>query len=342
MKRSIILITVAALALVGCTKVQDVYIGAPESHEIAFQAVSTPTTRAAVDGTAFPADVTMQVAAWDVTNNRDFFTATAFTKDATTWKGGKYWPLSAAYINFLAYANLTSGSATWNLVGENKAASGVTLVMADNSSTQNDLMYACGHGEVTFESNTLSFPANVPMQFKHAQAWVKFTVKAGDAASASAITVNKITLNSVSCQGTYTVTHTNWNSTSANTVAGVWSAYDTYAGNVDAVAAAGYSALSISVQDFASLKIKLASPDTIRAWSYGEVKKPETINYRTLRPEKDGLFCERIFGTTKEWECYCGKFKSIRYKGVICDRCGVEVTHFKVRRERTGHIEHPE
>ncbi len=93
------------------------------------------------------------------------------------------------------------------------------------------------------------------------------------------------------------------------------------------------------VQDFDSLKIKLASPEAIKSWSYGEVKKPETINYRTLRPEKDGLFCERIFGTTKEWECYCGKFKSIRYKGVICDRCGVEVTHFKVRRERTGHIE---
>lgn len=93
------------------------------------------------------------------------------------------------------------------------------------------------------------------------------------------------------------------------------------------------------IQDFDSIRIKLASPDDIRAWSYGEVKKPETINYRTLRPEKDGLFCERIFGTTKEWECYCGKFKSIRYKGVICDRCGVEVTHFKVRRERTGHID---
>jgi DNA-directed RNA polymerase subunit beta' len=93
------------------------------------------------------------------------------------------------------------------------------------------------------------------------------------------------------------------------------------------------------IQDFDSIMIRLASPDSIRAWSYGEVKKPETINYRTLRPEKDGLFCERIFGTTKEWECYCGKFKSIRYKGVICDRCGVEVTHFKVRRERMGHIE---
>jgi DNA-directed RNA polymerase subunit beta' len=93
------------------------------------------------------------------------------------------------------------------------------------------------------------------------------------------------------------------------------------------------------LQDFDHIMIRLASPDQVRAWSYGEVKKPETINYRTLRPEKDGLFCERIFGTTKEWECYCGKFKSIRYKGVICDRCGVEVTHFKVRRERMGHIE---
>jgi len=93
------------------------------------------------------------------------------------------------------------------------------------------------------------------------------------------------------------------------------------------------------IQEFDSILIKLAAPEQIKAWSYGEVKKPETINYRTLRPEKEGLFCERIFGTTKEWECYCGKFKSIRYKGVVCDRCGVEVTHFKVRRERMGHIE---
>ncbi len=92
-------------------------------------------------------------------------------------------------------------------------------------------------------------------------------------------------------------------------------------------------------EDFEKITIRLAKPDKVREWSYGEVKKPETINYRTLRPEKDGLFCERIFGTTKEWECYCGKFKSIRYRGVICDRCGVEVTHPRVRRERMGHIE---
>ena len=77
----------------------------------------------------------------------------------------------------------------------------------------------------------------------------------------------------------------------------------------------------------------------IRAWSYGEVKKPETINYRTLKPERDGLFCERIFGPTKDWECHCGKYKKIRYKGKICDRCGVEITKSKVRRERMGHIE---
>lgn len=88
-----------------------------------------------------------------------------------------------------------------------------------------------------------------------------------------------------------------------------------------------------------SIKIGLASPDQIREWSHGEVKKPETINYRTLKPERDGLFCERIFGPTKDWECHCGKYKRIRYKGKICDRCGVEVTRSKVRRERMGHIE---
>ncbi|WP_274236558.1 DNA-directed RNA polymerase subunit beta' [Allobacillus halotolerans] len=95
----------------------------------------------------------------------------------------------------------------------------------------------------------------------------------------------------------------------------------------------------IDVNKFEFMKIGLASPNKIRSWSYGEVKKPETINYRTLKPEKDGLFCERIFGPTKDWECHCGKYKRVRYKGVVCDRCGVEVTKSKVRRERMGHIE---
>ncbi|WP_062751234.1 DNA-directed RNA polymerase subunit beta' [Shouchella tritolerans] len=95
----------------------------------------------------------------------------------------------------------------------------------------------------------------------------------------------------------------------------------------------------IDVNNFEYMKIGLASPNKIRSWSRGEVKKPETINYRTLKPEKDGLFCERIFGPQKDWECHCGKYKRVRYKGVVCDRCGVEVTRAKVRRERMGHIE---
>ncbi len=95
----------------------------------------------------------------------------------------------------------------------------------------------------------------------------------------------------------------------------------------------------LDVNNFDSMRIGLASPDKIREWSHGEVKKPETINYRTLKPERDGLFCERIFGPTRDWECHCGKYKRIRYKGIVCDRCGVEVTRAKVRRERMGHIE---
>ena len=94
----------------------------------------------------------------------------------------------------------------------------------------------------------------------------------------------------------------------------------------------------IKTTDFDAIKLKLASPDEILTWSHGEVTRPETINYRTQKPEKDGLFCERIFGPSKDWECYCGKYKKIRYKGIICDKCGVEVTRSIVRRERMGHI----
>jgi len=95
----------------------------------------------------------------------------------------------------------------------------------------------------------------------------------------------------------------------------------------------------LDVNFFDELRIGLATAENIRQWSYGEVKKPETINYRTLKPEKDGLFCEKIFGPTRDWECYCGKYKRVRFKGIICERCGVEVTRAKVRRERMGHIE---
>ena len=93
------------------------------------------------------------------------------------------------------------------------------------------------------------------------------------------------------------------------------------------------------VSDFNSVRLKLASPEQIMEWSSGEVTKPETINYRTQRYEKDGLFCEKIFGPSRDWECYCGKYKRIRYKGIVCDKCGVEVTRSSVRRERMGHIQ---
>ena len=95
----------------------------------------------------------------------------------------------------------------------------------------------------------------------------------------------------------------------------------------------------LEVNNFNAVRITLASPEQIRSWSRGEVTKPETINYRTLKPERDGLFCERIFGPQKDWECACGKYKRVRYKGIVCDKCGVEVTRAKVRRERMGHIE---
>src|SRR6476619_5548198 len=95
----------------------------------------------------------------------------------------------------------------------------------------------------------------------------------------------------------------------------------------------------MDINNFDAIEIGLASSKKIRSWSHGEVTKPETINYRTLKPEKDGLFCERIFGPTKDWECYCGKYKRVRYKGIVCERCGVEVTRSKVRRERMGHVD---
>ena len=93
------------------------------------------------------------------------------------------------------------------------------------------------------------------------------------------------------------------------------------------------------VEDFDSIRIGLASPDMIRSWSFGEVKKPETINYRTFKPERDGLFCAKIFGPVKDYECLCGKYKRLKHRGVVCEKCGVEVTQAKVRRERMGHIE---
>ena len=100
-----------------------------------------------------------------------------------------------------------------------------------------------------------------------------------------------------------------------------------------------YMSQQVAEESFDEIKISIASPEQIRSWSYGEVKKPETINYRTFKPERDGLFCARIFGPVKDYECLCGKYKRMKYRGIVCEKCGVEVTLSKVRRERMGHIE---
>ena len=228
MKKIYLTLCVAALALVSCVKTNDVYTGTPESRQIAFSPFALNATKAPIDGTTFSPE-SMQVAAYDVTNSRDFFAATAFTKDnvSGTWKGGKYWPLSAARINFLAYAELNNtegSSATWDVVeGEtSEKASGVVLVMADNKTAQSDLMYAIGTGAVTQDGNSLLFPDNVPMVFKHAQAWISFYVDAYDATSGGKVTLNSITLNGAKYNGTFTVTHANYNAASEQAVSGAW------------------------------------------------------------------------------------------------------------------------
>ena len=249
MKKNLFFISVAALALGACTSdnVVEENNSVKQPKEIAIQAITTPNTRAAVTGTSFP-EIPMKVAAYDVTLDRDLFGATTFSKDATTWKGGKYWPFATTTINFLAIANANSDNATgvtWGVTDANYASK-VVVAMADNRTAQRDLMYAIGTG-----NNSSSFPT-IPMEFKHAQAWVKFNVKAGNTTSATAITVNSITLNSVSCQGTYTVTQTNFDQATGQVAAGAWSDYASNAGNVTL---APSFTLSTSGADFGDLMV---------------------------------------------------------------------------------------
>ncbi|MBR6492726.1 MAG: fimbrillin family protein [Paludibacteraceae bacterium] len=272
MKKSLFILASAALVLASCNN--DVQIAenvgladGNQQKEIAFTPYAQVPNRvkgnAPISGTTFPTDLHMMVTAYDATASAVFFDAADFAKDGTNWTGGKYWPYQAATINFLAIANANADNETGVTWGTNKADQ-VTVVMSDNSSAQRDLMYACGTGTVALSGNTLTFPASpVSMVFKHAQAWLHFTVKAGDAASATAITVNSITLNTVSCAGTYTITHTNYDQTKAardadasknGSVAGVWSAYGD-GSNIAAVGATGYSALSEEAQNFADLLV---------------------------------------------------------------------------------------
>ncbi len=238
MKKLFLLVPVAALVMTACTSESTESVGAAQQpKEIAFKAVAQPATRAAadtyqyaIDGTDFPHDLNMYVAAYQVSPTAtNYFSGTQFiygyqagaSASGTTWGGAtaKYWPLAPAYINFLAYANVT-GSAAFN---STTPASAAVITQTDNHTAQTDLMYAIGNGEVTQNpDNSLTFPTNVPMQFKHAQAWMDFYVKANSDVE-EAITVNSITLTGAKYSGTYTITHTNYASNSGQTVAGAWS-----------------------------------------------------------------------------------------------------------------------
>ena len=264
MKKSLFILATAALVLASCNN--DVKIAENKTmgnnpQEIAFFPLAEKAARmqapakAPVQGNVFPVGTSMQVAAYDAGAGRTFFAAKEFAKSSTlaTWVSNPatYWPLSPTTINFLAYANLTAGSAAWNAT----PASEVVLTMGDNKTTQNDLMFAIGTGTVVQNpDNTLAFPTSVPMVFKHAQAWIQFNVKAATSTVASALTINSITLNDVSCQGVCTVTQTNYNAVSGQGVAAAWSGYDTYAGDIAAVKDGGFT-FSTSYDEFANLMV---------------------------------------------------------------------------------------
>lgn len=241
MKKFFLLVPVAALAMTACTSESNEFVGDKQQaqREIAFSALTQPNTRAAVDGTAFPTTLDMMVTAYQVEATGGsagvYFDATPFkyqyaggvsnsSVNASYWGGepARYWPLTEAYINFLAIANANADNATGVTWGSNKADN-VQIVMSDNSSAQRDLMYARGDGDVTKSGNTLSFDPKVDMEFHHAQAWIDFKVKAKTSVE-TAITINSITLTGASYAGTYTVTHANYDAKTSQSVSGAWSA----------------------------------------------------------------------------------------------------------------------
>lgn len=239
MKKILFLASLAAVAMTSCTSESNEYVGGNNNtpKEIAFSAFAQPTTRAAadtyqyaIDGTTFPTDLNMYVAAYQVepTPAGNFFAGTQFIYNnaggaagsSAKWGGAtaKYWPLSPCYINFLAYANVT-GSAAFNATNY---ASEVVVTQTDNSSAQTDLMYAIGNGEVTQSGNALIFPDKVSMTFYHAQSWIDFYVKGNTTVEQSAIKINSITLKDAYYSGTFTVTHTNYDKKTSQSVNGTW------------------------------------------------------------------------------------------------------------------------
>ena len=248
MKKNLLLLAVAVAALASCSNDETVSQNTTNNQpkEIGFSAFATPNTRAAVDGTTFPTTLDMMVTAYQVEATGGsagaYFDATPFkyqyaggsASGAGSYWGGdpaKYWPLTPAYINFLAIANVNADNATGVTWGTNKA-DGVTIVMSDNSTAQRDMMYAIGNGAVTQSGNTLTFFDKVDMEFQHAQAWIDFKVKAKTSGVETNIRINSITLNGAKYNGTYTVTHTNYNAKASQSVSGAWSALPAEGTNV--------------------------------------------------------------------------------------------------------------
>lgn len=258
MKKNLFILAAAAVALASCSSDDLISENAAakggQPQEIALFAVTQPSTRAAVDGVTFPTTMGMQVAAFDATNHREFFSETAFSyvgsktytdesSAKTYWTGGKYWPLSPTYINFLAYADFQGTTKTLNWGSDDPATNPtLALTMTDNHEAQKDLMYSCGNGEVTQTSNTLVFPKYVAMQFKHAQAWITFNAKAKEEAETNKVTLNSITLVGAKYNGVYTVTFTNGRKNASQSVAGAWSSL----GDAQNVVVPGWTAAAIA------------------------------------------------------------------------------------------------
>lgn len=263
MKKYLFILAAAALGFASCSNDDVVAENTTvnQQKEIAFMALAQPSTRAAIDGTAFPTTLDMMVTAYQVEATGGsagvYFDATPFkyqyvggsaSGSGSYWGGNtaRYWPLTPAYINFLAIANANTDNATGVTWGANKADQ-VTIVMSDNSSAQRDLMYARGDGAVTQSDNALTFPDKVDMVFKHAQAWIDFKVKANSTVE-QAITINSITLTGAKYNGTYTVTHANYAAKTEQSVSGAWSAL----GDAQAIAVPGWSATALTT-DFATV-----------------------------------------------------------------------------------------